>query len=188
MREKVMVQYLQFTNFDEDVLSGWDALRERHRKHPLRHLVLWEYDILPHVEHENGDRDLLLFNLLNRGIPTVYSSWVQEFCLSQILPWLELDLSDEDLPDSDIQKWTHSITNVYPIHIAAMTGQARACAEFIARGENNDHLSIFGTPLHCALLGPLQFTHVETWQGFYPSIHETRYEAAKYLLDAGADP
>lgn len=188
----IMIQYLKFTDFDTEILRSWDALRCRHKEYPLRHWIFWEFDILLDDEIFADDSDSSWFklklHLLNRDGPSIYLSWLQEYFLARILGARRFGLKDKRFSDDDFDEWTGSITNIYPIHIAALIGDARLCTELIARGEHVDYLSALGTPLHCAILGSSQFEERAWWQCNDVHLSKPRHEAAVVLLEAGADP
>ena len=126
--------------------------------------------------------------LLDKDRPMTFLSWAQECFVNEF--WScearEAFFMDQSLFENISRK----SLSARPLHLAALLGCSTACAELITDGSDPNHLSEFGSPLHCAILGNFNIFEEprNLVQRHVRIVADCAVETARTLLAAGANP
>lgn len=187
---KTCLTYLSFEDFDQGNFDSKDVIVRRLADFPLRKYAVRAWD--KHAREHLHDDELLSLTkqFLNPSKPSTLLSWAHD------LAYLRKRSVNEEAKAG--------IAEASPLHYAAMLGLPEICAWLLEGGCDVDRGTVFGTPLHCALLGTEAFdahsynpepaspmarvTLLLTRGSFRPHGDPNRQSVIEILLKAGADP
>ena len=181
---KTCLTYLNYEDFNDSTPFSRQSVEHRFQEYPFR------YEAVVHIFWVDGVRNYqdedeifsLLQKLLNPSKPNTLISWTHD------LTYLHIRYNNPG-PDFETSlDFLHSgIAETSALHWAAILGLAKVCSWLIQNGCDVNRDSVFGTPLHCALL---------TWDAIsmsltnifypYPSFNSL-HDVPDLLIEAGAD-
>ncbi|KAL6716642.1 hypothetical protein ACLMJK_006210 [Lecanora helva] len=181
---QVCLTYLNFEDFDQGGTASLQSTVSRCWQYPFRihALAYWLHYGTSRSRAEIGNSSLLR-KLFHPSKPNGFTSWAFDRIM------LHLNLSNYEIDGYELNKTvTLGVAEAGPLHFAVLEDIPNLCSWLIENGSDVNRNSIFGTPLHCALLGwsivdcKVPPFALEFEQGYITE------EVVNILLEANADP
>ena len=183
---KVCLTYLMFDNFDQSGPFSKQAVELRYQEYAFRQYAALNWDCLAHNCSDDTELFALIRKLFDPSKPNTFILWAQDIINDRNY--------DRHWDTEALSIINSGLAGVTPLHYAAVLQLGEVCDWLIGSGCDVNRNTVFGTPLHCALIGPRTYSRI-----FYHDLSNLLIQRQDLfsgggnkvftlLLDAGADP
>ncbi|KAL8760737.1 MAG: hypothetical protein Q9184_003095 [Pyrenodesmia sp. 2 TL-2023] len=173
---KTCLTFLSFEDFNQVDFASKHVMDRRIADFPLRRYAVLAWD--EHTRNSLRDDELsyLMKQFMDPGKHGTLISWAQDLTLL--------------IEHRGHKKVGFGIAEASPLHFAAMLAFPEICTWLIDGRCDVNRSTVFGTPLHCALMGPvaLDAPRGDLTSFVGPPDNPDRRSVINILLEAGADP
>ena len=186
IRVKTCLTYLNYEDFNHSTPFSHQVVERRLEEYPFReHAITYiEYRVEGVLDDQDDDEIFSLFQkLLNPSKPNTFISWTHDMTAL----YLGMMNLKKEKNDESFVILNSGFSETSTLHWAAMLGLAKVCSWLIENGCDVNRDSIFGTPLHCALMSfdAIVKTFPDDYFGF--TISDSAHNVADLLMEAGAE-
>lgn len=196
---KVCLTYLNFGDFDQGCTFNEDVVERRFVEYSFRWYAVKGW--ISTARHSSDDSELssLVQKLLSPSKPNTFISWMHDMTVKEVLLGYGFGSEDRDslsygfgFVDRDteiLRVFNSGFAQSTALHWAAMLELGKVCSWLIESGSDVNRNTVFGTPLHLALLGweNLQEIYLNDY-GCAEGREDVISDTVDILLKAGANP
>ena len=183
---KVCLTYLMFENFDQGGPFSPQIVELRYQEYAFRGYAALNWGDLAYNCSDGTELFALIRKLFDPSKPNTFILWAQDI--------INMANYDSHLNTEELSIIDSGLAGATPLHYAAVLELAEVCDWLIGSGCDVNRNTIFGTPLHCALLGHSAFLGIFDHDlKFFLTQRRGVFSGGgnkvfTLLLDAGADP